>query len=256
MPLTGPRQLTETDISTLSTTAQDDLGAQGIAGDGRLFRYVKFGGTSTVNSGLLLVAVAAPANSTGLAIPASGSSNQTTANLSLGSYQLVVTNGATAVTQDEFALGYLEVIGTNSVNSYKIRGNTADSAGSAAITIYLSEPLRNTTALANGTNTVNLRKSPWDSPAASLTQALPVGVTIQPVANTATVTNYGWVQTGGMSFASATSGTKGQPVTQDLSGTAGFVANTGSGAAETVPQVGIFKESAASSTASVWLEID
>jgi hypothetical protein len=254
--LSGTRQLTSTDVATLTTSATEEYGALGSTPDGRTFRYVKFGGTSTINSGLLLVAVAAPANSTGLAIPAAGTSGQTTANLSLGSTQIVVTNGATAVTQDEFAQGYLEVIGTNSVNSYQIRGNTADSVGNATITVYLTDALRNTTALANGTNTVNLRKSVWDSPAATTTLSLPVGVTVQPVPNTSTVTNFGWVQTGGISFASASnSGTKGQPAVQDLS-TAGNLANTGAGAAESSPQVGIFKESAGSSTASVWLQID
>lgn len=252
----GPRYLTETDLSTLTTSQLDELGSLGETSDGRRYRYVKFGGTATINAGLLLVTPATVANSTGLAIPASGSSGQTTANLSLGSYQLVVTNGATAVTQDEFAEGYLEVIGTNAVNKYKIRGNTADSVGNAAITVYLVEPLVNTTALANGTNTVNLRKAPWSGPTASLTIANPVGVTLCPVPNTSTVTNFGWVQTHGPSFASATSGTKGQPATQDLAGTAGFLANTGAGASETSPQIGWFIESAASSTASVWLSID
>jgi hypothetical protein len=252
----GPRYLTSTDLNTVTTTQLDSLGACGVTGDGRRFRYTKFGGTSAVTSGKLLVAKALETNSTGLAVPAAGSSGQTTANLSSGSLQLVVTNGATAVTSDEFAEGYLEILGTNGIKNYKIRGNTADSSGSAAITVYLSEPLTNTSALANGTNTVNLTRNPYDSPTASLTQGLPVGWTVVGFTNSSTVTNYGWVLTRGLVFCAATSGTKGYPVTQDLSGTAGYVAVTGSGAAETVPTIGVFKESAASSTAPVWALLD
>jgi len=251
MAQTGPRYLTQTDLGTLTTSQLDELGSVGQTSDGRYYRYVKFGGTSTINPGLLLVAAALPANSTALAITAAGTGGQVAANLVAGSYSFVVTNGGTAVTQDEFAEGFVEVIGTSTVQTYQIRGNTKAAATTGFITLYLTEPLR--TTVVTVTNTVNLTKSIFDSPAASLTQAMPVGVTSVAVPNTATVTNYGWVQTRGHAFLSATSGTKGFPVTQDLAGTAGFVAVTGAGAAETVPQIGIFKESAASSTAPVEL---
>lgn len=243
----GPRYLTNTDIYNLTTTQQDQLGAKGVTADGREYRYVKFGGTSTINSGLVLVAAAVASNSTGLAIPTTNS----TAALSSGSTSFVVTNGATAVTQDQFAEGFVEVLGTNGVQTYRLKGNTA--AGNAgAITLFLAEPLRNTTALANGTNTVNLTKSIYDSPVATLTKSAPVGVTIMPVANTASVTNYGWVQTKGHGFVSATTATKGQPVAQDTAGTAGFAMST---AAATDYQIGVAKESAASSTAPVELNL-
>lgn len=244
-------QLTAQDIYTLSTTQLVPLGTlhflatvQGKKG----FRYVKFGGTSAITSGKLLVAAAAPANSTGLALPTTNSTTQ----LSSGSRQLLVTNGVTAVTQDQFADGQLEVLGTNGNSAYAISGNTADSAGSAALTVQLVEPLRNTTALANGTNTVNLRQSSSYLPTASLTQALPVGVTIMPVANSATVTYYGWVQMSGPCFVFATSATKGFPVVQDTSGTAGYIANT----AANLPQIGICRETAASSLATVELQLN
>lgn len=245
-------QLKAQPIESLSTTQLVPLGEVVFLDNGRLgYKYIKFGGTSAITAGKLLVAAAAPANSTGLALPTTNS----TAQLSAGSTQLLVTNGATAVTQDQFAGGYLEVIGTNGNSKYSIVGNTADS-GTGTLTIQLGQPLRNTTALANGTNTVNLRASMANGPVASLTQAMPVGVTIMPVANSATVTNYGWVQVAGPAFIFATSGTKGFPATQDLAGTAGYVAVTGAGASETVPQIGIFQESAASSLASVFLQLN
>lgn len=239
-------QLTEQDINTLSTIQGPELGTvfylptvQGKKG----FRYVKFGGTSAIAAGILLVAAAAPANSTGLALPTSN----TTAQLSAGSRQILVTNGGTAVTLNQFAGGQIEFIGTNSGGPRTIAGNSAESTGTGTITVTLEEALNNTTALVAGTNTVNLRKSPADGPTPSTTQADPVGVTIMPVANSSTVTNYGWVQISGPAYIFATSATKGYPVVQDTSGTAGYIANTGSN----LPQIGIAREAAASSLASV-----
>lgn len=242
----GPRFLTETDLNTLDTAQQVELGAVGVTGDGRRFRYVKFGGTSTINSGLLVVAAAQDANSTGLALPTSN----TTAQLSQGSTVLLVTNGATSVTQDEFLGGYLDVLGTNAVSSYQISGNSA--AGNAGtITVQLVDALRNTTALANGTNTVSLTR-PFAGVVTSLTKSQAIGATIMPVPNSSTVTNYGWVQTSGHALLSATTATKGQAFTQDTGGTAGFIMST---AAATDYPLGMVKESAGSSVAQVDLAI-
>lgn len=256
----GVRQLTEQDLNTLSTTKQVAYGALGMTPDGRCFRYVSFGGTSTIAPGLLLVTAAVKANAANLTITAAGTGTQTTASLKAGSPFLCVTNSSTVVTADEFAEGYLQVNQTSGTNegpiSYKIRGNDA-AAANATFNVYLNqeEPLRNAETLVSGTDTVTLTQSPFQAPTASLTQALPVGVTIIQVVNTSTVTNYGWVLVKGHTNINATSGTKGQPVVQDTSGTAGFVANTGAGAAETVPQIGIFKESASSSIAAVSMNI-
>jgi hypothetical protein len=259
----GVRQLTEQDISTLSTTKQVEYGALGMTPDGRRFRYVQFPGTSTIAPGLLLVCAAVKANAAGLAITAAGTAAQTTASLKAGSTFLSITNSSTAVTQDEFAEGYMQVNQTSGTSEgpilYKIRGNDAAAgSGSPNFNIYLNqeEPLRNAETLVAGTDTVTLTQSPYLAPTASTTQALPVGVTIIQVPNSATVTNYGWVQTGGLVLVNATSGTKGYPATQDVATNAGYFANTGTGAAETVPQLGVFKESASSSIAPVFLTLD
>lgn len=249
----GPRFLTESDVNTLTTTKQTQYGALGQTEDGRFFRYVSFGGTATVNPGLLLVAPAAPANSTGLAITSTAvAGGNVTANLQAGSMTLVVTNGATSVTQDQFA--YVEIIvSAGGAYNLKLRGNTA--AGNAGlITLSLKEPLpTGATQLIPGTDTVNLRLSPYNGVTASLTKNQPIGVTLLPVPNTASVTNYGWVQTLGKSFVSATTATKGQAVTQDTGGTAGFVMST---AAATDYPLGVAVTSAASSTANVYLNIE
>lgn len=214
------------------------------------YLYVKFGGTGTINPGLLLVAAAAPTNSTGLAISTTNTAAQLAAGSTVGT--IIITNGATAVTQDQFKDGDIEIIGTGIPMRYRILGNSADSVGNAAITISFAGPLRNTSALVAGTNTVNLRQSKAYLPVASLTQALPVGVTIMPVPNTASLTYFGWVQIAGSAFVQATSATKGFPLVQDTSGTAGYFANTGSN----LPQVAITKESASGSLASVFLQLN
>jgi hypothetical protein len=238
-------------LHTLSTVQLQDLGARFVqAGDQsrRAYVYAALPASTATNAGILLVAAAAPANSTGLAIPTSN----TTAQLSLGSQQIIITNGATSVTQDQFKGGMLEVLGTNGIGqSYRIVGNSA--AGNAgAITVQLLDGLRNTTALANGTNTVNLRVSPYSLPVASTTKSLPVGVTTMPIPSNAAV-QYAWLQVGGQAFINATSGTKGGNATQDIATNAGNAADS---AASTTADIGVFIEAAASSVASVMLSIN
>lgn len=198
----GIRTLAEQDINTLATSQNTQLGAVGVTADGRKFRYVKFGGTSTIAPGFLLVAPAVTANYQALAITASGTGAQVSGNLSAGSTQIVITNGATAITQDQFAEGYIDLLvggsstGVTATYTIKVKGNTA-AAASATFTVYLAEALRNTTALVPGTDTANLYVSQYSGCAASVTPNVPVGVTVISVPNTSSVTNYGWVQTGG-----------------------------------------------------------
>lgn len=238
-------------VHTLSATKLVPLGTPFVSSTDqsrRSYVYTAFPASTAFTSGILLTAAAAPANSTGLAL----STANLPVQLSSGSRQLIVTNGTTAVTQDQFADGMLEVLGTNGIGqSYRIASNTA--AGSAgAITVSLVDGLRNTTILVSGTNTVNLRVSLYSLPVAQTTAALPVGATTMPIASVATVM-YGWLQVGGQAYMNATSGTKGQDCTQDIATNAGNVANSG---AATTPSIGTFIESAASSLASVMLAIN
>lgn len=244
-------QLNTQPLNLLSTVQLLPLGTTVIDDQGRKkYRYVQFGGTSTVNAGLLVVAPAAPSNSTNLAL----ASANTSANLTSGATTILVTNGATAVTANQFADGQLELIGANGVGqSYRIAGNTADSVGSATITVKLADPLRNTTALVVGTNTVNLRQNPSLNPVVSTTLAEAIGVTIMPVPNSASVTNYGWVQIAGDAVVQATTAVKGQAVTQDTAGTAGFLMSTATATSFAVGQV---QESLANGLATVRLSIE
>ena len=236
----GPRFLTEQDISALSTSKLVQFGALGQTEDGRQFRYVSFGGTSTVAPGLLMQAAVASANSQGLTITAAGTGGQVAANLAAGSTTLVITNSSTAVTADQFAEGFVEVLQTSGTNegpiAYRIMGNTKAAATTGYITLYLAEPLRNAEVLVAGTDTVNLWQSPYSNVVATTTVNLPIGVTVIQAVNTASVTNYGWVQTKGLvtAFYDASSAVIGNTVGPSTT-TAGYV---GLAVAATKPFIG------------------
>lgn len=247
----GVRQLVSADLNTFATTQQEDFGTVGQTKDGRVFRYVAFGGTSTIKAGMLCVGPAAPANSTGLAITASGTGGQVAANLTAGSKTLVVTNGATAVTANQFQ--YLEIVSSaDQTYSLRIAGHTSAGA-SGYVVISLADPLpQGITTLIPGTDTANLVLSQYNGVAPSLTGNAPVGVTTNVVPNTASVTNYGWVQSGGKAMVKATTATIGLGIAQDQAGTAGYVIIT----AATTGNIGWAKASATGSAASVVLNIN
>lgn len=246
----GPRYLTASDLNTLTTSQQDEIGALGQTEDGSFFRYVKFGGTSTIKAGLVVTGPAAPANSTALAITAVGTGGQTTANLQAGSKWLVVTNGSTAVTANQFQ----EIAINSSADGYyvlRVEGNTAAGNG-GYVTLQLADPLPvGITQLIPGTDTVDLVLAKYNGVSPSLTGNAPVGVTTVVVPNTASVTNYGWVQASGLAKVAATTATIGLGVAVDLAGTAGYVIVT----AATTGNIGWAKTSAASSAALVDLNI-
>jgi len=240
----GPVYLTNSDLSVLTTTKQTSYGTVGLTGDGREFRYASFGGTTTLAPGLLLQAATAAqgnaTNSQGMVITATSvtGAGQTTANLTAGSTQLVVTGGGTSYTQDQFAEGFMDVIWSGGPITYKIKGNSASTATNGYTTIYLypEEPLRNTAALVPGTDTVNLWISPYSTLQSTTTVNVPIGATVNNVVNTASVTNYGWVQTKGEAVltADASSVVIGNTIGPSTN-TAGYV---GLSVAQTKPAVG------------------
>jgi hypothetical protein len=250
----GIRTLTETDLGVLTTTKQTEFGAPGMTSDGRRYRYVSFGGTTTIAPGLVVTAAALTAAYQALAITATTvtAANQVAANLVAGATQIVLTNGATAVTQDQFAEGFIElIVGGASADtgtySHKIRGNTL-AAASGYITVFLAEPLRNTTAFVPGTDTANLNLNPFSTVNTSTTAAVPIGVTIIPVVNTASITNYGWVQTGGETVVLNDAGgtiTVGGAFGQSVTTAGNVVAAT----ASTHPMIGFTRIAISASTA-------
>lgn len=256
---TGIRTLSEQDIQTTSTTKQVQFGAIGQTEDGRQFRYVQFGGTTTIVPGVLLQAAVATANATGLTITAAGTNAQTTASLLAGSNFLVLTNSSTAVTQDEFAEGFLEVVQTSGSNEgpiqYRIKGNTAAAATTGFITVYLVEPLRNAQTLVSGTDTANLWISPYQGAIVTTTVNVPIGVTINQIVSSSTVTNYGWVQTRGKALVlqDASSMVIGNAVGPSTT-TAGYV---GLAVAATKPAIGwsAVTSSTGGASANVYLNL-
>jgi hypothetical protein len=267
----GPRYLTNEDLNTLlllnptnvpanqPATQHDEYGTIGQTEDGRIFRFTKFAGTSSIAAGLLLVAPNAGTNATALAIPTTQPSNTATGNgasgtsaLAPGSLSFNVTNGATNVTQDQYQ--FVEILlAAGGTMKLKLRGHTlAGNAGT--ITLFLAEPIPpSAVALIAGSDTVNLRYSEWNQPTATLTAGLPVGVTYSLVPQSSTASYAGWIQTRGDAFVQATSATKGQALVQDTAGTAGFFANS---AAATTPTIAIAAYTAISNTATVKLMID
>lgn len=255
----GVRQLTEQDLSVLSTTKQVEYGAVGMTEDGRRFRYVSFGGTSTVAPGLVVtgpVITNSTAGFQGMTITAVGTSTQVTANLAAGSTQIVLSNtGANAITADQFAEGYLDIIVGGSAAdtghyTYRVRGNTAAAASTGYVTVFLAQTdsFRNSTAYVAGTDTASLSLSTFQSVITSTTAALPLGVTIMPVPNTATVTNYGWVQTYGPTTVLNDSGgtiTVGGAFGQSVTTAGNVVAAT----ASTHPIIGITRVAISASNA-------
>ena len=189
----GPTFLTSQDLGVVTTNKTEQLGKIGQTYDGRSFSYVSFGGTTAFTAGMLVVAATAPTNSTGLAL---ATAQPFTTSLLAGSVSLNIVNGVTAVTQDQFAEGTIDILGVNGLASYKIRGNSVAAAG-ATITVTLSEALRNIVTLAVGTNTVNLSTSLFASVIASTTLAVNVGFVITPVPQSAAQGYYGWVQVRG-----------------------------------------------------------
>ena len=273
----GPRYLTELDINqaypltnlaagagvgqTGTGLSIDQLGQVGQTGDGRFYRLVSVGGTSTVKAGTLLVSPAASSNYAGLAIPSSQPSNTATGSgsssnsaLSKGSFSFNVTNGSgAAITADQFAGGYVEVLQTSGTNegpvAYRLAGNTA-AATSATCTLFLSEPLDQPEALVAGTDTVNLVESPFSGVLASSTLGRPVGVVTVQVPNTASQAYCAWVQTAGHCLvnADATGVTVGEAVAQSTT-TAGDVTVAGA----TSNQIGVALDTKTSAVASVHL---
>lgn len=241
----GVRQLTEQDLNAWSTTKNVQYGAVGQTEDGRVFRYVSLGGTSTVAPGLLMQAAVSASNSQGLTITAVGTGGQTAANLLAGSNLLILSNSSTAVTQDEFAEGFLEVLQTSGSNqgpvSYRIKGNSAATASTGFIQVYLAEPLRNTQTLVAGTDTANLWTSPYQGVVATTTVNVPIGVTVTQAVNSSSVTNYGWVQCKGetTAFFDASTAVIGNTVGPSTT-TAGYV---GLAVAATKPFIGWSKAS-------------
>lgn len=168
------------------------VGTRGFLNDGRVFYYVRHTGSSALARGKLLVRGDVVPNHQNLATDESLVSVGMT-TLAAGS----VTPGATAITADQYAEGYLVVTdGGGEGTYYKIRSNTAFTSATADGTIDLYDPI----AVAFDANTtVSLHTNAYDNPQESVTdqQDVMAGVPVFTIPAGDTTTQYGWVQTWG-----------------------------------------------------------
>jgi len=204
---TGPLELfaTSTDISL-----QTMLGSKFDSADGREFVIVQNAGTA-LGSGVTVQGPAAIGNSGGLS-PATTSTTGYSASYpiaaAIGGKIIQIASGATAFLANQFQGGYLNVVeGTGLGQTLKISSSSAASTTSACVIV-----LEDAFTVATGTSSrFTLTLNPYGtrfgtdfstngviiSPATTLTGAI-VGVTLYPIAaSTATVAQYGLIQTKG-----------------------------------------------------------
>ena len=173
--------------------------------DGRTFRYALAGGTALVSADLIQCS-----------IQLNSDNNDTltiTTTAAIGDSSLAITNGATTWTLDELKGGLLvneraEELGAH---GWRIHGNTAEAAGSAAMTITLTPGVTFDTALTAGTSLVSIAPSPWSKVIQfpGTISGIPVGVAMRVV----TAAYYGYLQTHGM--AAVLIDTAGSPTVGD-----------------------------------------
>jgi hypothetical protein len=221
----GVRILTSSDILDHGTTKQDTLGARGVTADGRRWVYALSDSSAGLAAGKLGIAAAVTANHVNRSL-------DSTSLGAAGGKVVVVSVGATAVTQDQYADGYLVVRdGTGKGQTLRINGNVSVGSSGGAVTVYLFDPIA--TALSTSDTKVDLI-SPFNGVVASTTLSRPIGVPMVTLA----AGEYGWLQTHGtaavLSDGAITKGVQGIQSTS----VAGAVAIAAVGAIATMTYVG------------------
>lgn len=180
--LSGAIELYAQDVLSISSTQLHPFGTMGVTKDGRVFRYSKAGG-STLAPGKLAVAAAQEAQHENMACAAAA----------IGATQVTVTLGSVAVTENQYAGGYLVINdATGEGISYLISGHPA-AALSTAVVVTLAQAV--TVALTSSSE-ASLILSPWSGAVISVVDQLDMPVGIPNVS----VTNgyFGWLQTRGV----------------------------------------------------------
>lgn len=133
------------------TTRRYPLGTLMITQDGRRFRFSENGAVTAV-PGSLYQSPVPGANFDELALPAA---------VPIGTRAISVTNGATTITRDQFAGGYMNIEDdTGEGRAYLIEGNDAEAVGSAAFEVRLAGGHGVKLALTTAT-TVGLTRHPY-----------------------------------------------------------------------------------------------
>ena len=212
-----------------STTKKECLGAKRITEDGREFRYGKAGGALIAGGATFGVAVTANHVAQ---VQTSGAAN------AVGSTNVTVYVGETAVTANQYDDGYLLVHRTTSGTAglyYPIASHTTSSAGSETITVTLKEPLK----LATYTDDYfSLFCNPWSAVAVGTDVAVfPTGMAMYAASSG----QYLWFQTGG--FCTQKGGDTAAVGMMMTTGTTDYTTLTM--AAYTSPQIGAIYSTAA-----------
>lgn len=287
----GPRFLTDLDINTAyaftnltagagggSTNSTNqtaagltldftNLGQIGQTADGRKYRLCTFASATTVVPGTFLVQQASSSAFAGLVVgtvqPANtafyNAENNVNSATTKGSVSFNVINGSTAITADQFAGGFVQVLtssataGTGPV-SFKLQGNTS-AAANGNVTLYLADALNVPYTLKGGTDKVNLVPCPWANVVATTVLGAPAGVLTAQVPNSSSAGYAAWVQIQGEAVAigDATSAILGGPVSQSTT-TSGDLTYSVSATTTGAP-VG-FALSTGSGTLPVFLTLD
>jgi hypothetical protein len=168
----------------VSSTRNEALGTYRLTPDGRGFRYA-YNGAAALAVGKCCMMASAVANHIECSL---------TSAAAIGDVEITVTVGATAVTENLYADGYLQVNnGTGEGYQYQIDSNTA--CGSSGDTIVTLRQRLQLNLVTSATSEVSLLPNPWYA------VVIPTGEETGPagVAITAVPINYYfWIQTGGM----------------------------------------------------------
>jgi hypothetical protein len=193
-------------INEISSTQKEAFGTLRVTQDGRKFRYAKATAAAMV-AGLACQ----------VAVPTANHINRSAVTTPIGSTQVDVAVGATAVTANQYDGGYLQInAGTAGTigRQYLISSHTVSAAGSETITVNLAEPLA--TALVATTDKLSLIPSPYNGVSEGAVAKTIAGVCPVPV----TASYYFWVQTGGVANAMlANATTTGTVLVAGASGT-------------------------------------
>ena len=185
-------------VTSNDTSLATAVGQRFNLADSRQVVLVQNGGSAIASGKLVQGPATIGANHTGLAVVGLAAANP------IGATSIIVTNGGTATTANQYAGGFAVVsAGTGIGQTLRINGNTA-AGTSGNTTLYLEDPL--SVALTSADSKVSLTLNPYGclngtdytthgvvvSPTAATGST--IGVTLYPLpASTATVPQYGFI---------------------------------------------------------------
>lgn len=182
--LSGATMIASQDLWTQSSVAQHKLGQLGVDTYGNRYRYVKNGGTA-LTTGVLLQEPAEDTNFRSMAVNTAAA---------IGTYDIAVTLGGTAVTANLFKDGLLVVESSTGIGQlFRIVSHTVQTSTTGSCTFTVDRPLK--IALTTSSQ-VSVRKNPYNGvieyPITTQTGGV-VGVALYAM----TASYYGWIQSGG-----------------------------------------------------------